>query len=706
MSAVAFRRILLVLLVLVGGVYVGKTWSPSSYGHVLKNHLAYEDAHPDWGHPRPVRSDEWAVVTPLTQATVRNHFERYNHTSLYQEDLRINYGLPIADWGRIFKPTMGLYGWVNPAYAYSFHWFAIFALFIGGYALLFKRLGANDAMALVMAFGLYFTGYSQFWWNEKGPLFAIFPWVVLPFLFKLRPAWQLAGFYYAAVCWLLTNFYPPIQISLAFVGLVLVLALQPRILKPALLLPVLLAAALAAGTAAAYLWDYLQGTSATLYPGGRHFPGGGVPYRFFLSWIFPAVNFSRGYESLIGINMSELGMVGMSYYLAALCFIDFSKLPRLWHNTAQRRVFLLLLLAFLLQLAWMALPVPANMGMVFLWDNVQPLRMQFATGVLLTLLLFYMAHTLGLVMAWWRLAVLALVVVSGWWLFKYPLAHRAWEDLLFLPLIGMAFVVARRFSAQAHVTVALASLAFGALIFGRFNPLQPAWPIFNLQANEVVNYLQQSERQNQGVLVVTDLPGAVANGLGFRALGHVTPVPHMDFWAQQFPEIPHDALNTLFNRYSHINPSLVAQPWLRQADAVEVPAERFSTLMSASLVANAEPRLRVQGQFAMADRRPERLVLSGWGGWSGAMQARRIEVVVEPAVAGKLEWIPFIRADLPINSQHQISALNGFYLAMPWTGDKLPSCLSLIAVDGGTGARSIMANPPEIPLCAAGAPAH
>ena len=131
---------------IVGAVYVSHSWSPSSYAYALSNHYGYQDISPTLGKPRSIRADEWAVVTPLTQATVRNQFERYNKTSLYEEDLRINYGLPIADWGIAFKPTMWLYGLINPAYAYSFHWFAIFALFIGGYAFLFKKFGASESL--------------------------------------------------------------------------------------------------------------------------------------------------------------------------------------------------------------------------------------------------------------------------------------------------------------------------------------------------------------------------------------------------------------------------------------------------------------------------------------------------------------------------------------------------------------------------------
>lgn len=291
-------RFLLVFIVFtLGIVYVSKTWSPSSYGHVLQHHLGYVEGGPDWGKPRPIRSDEWAVVTPLTQAAINNGFERFNRTSLYGEDLRMNYGLPLHDWGLAFKPTMWLYSFVNPAYAYSFHWFVLTVLFLVGHAWLFRWLGATPVVGVALAAGLYFTGFVQFWWNEKGPEFALFPWVILPLTTRL-PIWLKAVlFYWAAVAWLLTNFYPPIQVSLAFVGLVLLMAKEPSLFKPRVAAVYTIAAVLSAATAALYLWDYLLATAATIYPGSRSVSGGSLTWNHFRSWLWPAINFDWKYIS-------------------------------------------------------------------------------------------------------------------------------------------------------------------------------------------------------------------------------------------------------------------------------------------------------------------------------------------------------------------------------------------------------------------------
>ncbi|MCS4293843.1 hypothetical protein M2375_002075 [Comamonas sp. BIGb0152] len=699
MQKIGWRFVFFGAWMIAALVYISNTWSPSSYAYPLKNNYAYLDIEPTLGQARSIRADEWAVVTPLTQATVRNHFERYNKTSLYQEDLRINYGLPIADWGLAFKPTMWLYGFVNPAYAYSFHWFAIFALFIAGYAFLFKRFGASNTNALLLSFGLYFTGFSQFWWNEKGPILAIFPWVIMPFLLNLRLRWQLIWFYYAAVFWLLTNFYPPVQISLAFVGLVILAAQQPRLFQPRTLIWVVLAAALAAGTVGLYLYDYLSATSATIYPGSRHSMGGGVSDRFMLSWIFPSINFSWVYNSLIGLNISEIGTVGMYYYIAVLFFLDYKNFASLWRDTTKRRMLLVLLIGFMIQLVWMVLPIPSVFGKLLLWDHVEPARMQYASGVLLTIIMLYLANMVGLTLSLSRLLLLCAFVGLGWWLFKYPLGTRRGEDLFFLLPLVLMYLLTRQRKGQAHEALALASLVFGAVLFGRFNPLQSAWPIFNLQPNEVVTYLQEQEKKNDGVLVFPHLHAATANGLGFRSLSHTNAVPPMAFWEKHFPEVPVDERNAIFNRYAHVAPDLMPRPRLQQTDAVQIPMDHFVNVAHGTVVASYPSNLPQEGDFEVNTKYPDALVLHGWAGWTNGPDAHGLEVITEPATIGPVQLTPMVRADLPLNTQRRISALNGFKLMIPHAENAPPRCISLVSLDKQSGERRLLNNPASIPAC-------
>ncbi len=688
------------VLVIMGSVYIGKTWSPSSYGWVLVNVLGYADRGPDWGKARPIRSDELAVVTPLTQATINNSFERINRTSLYGEDLRINYGLPIRDWGLVFKPTMWLYGLTNPAYAYSAHWFALSALFIFGYAWLFRWLGAAPVLGFTLAAGLYFTGFVQFWWNEKGPLFALFPWVILPFATRLALVWKAALFYWLAVVWLLTNFYPPVQVSLAFVGLVIVFACEPKLLKPSTMALLVLTAALAAGTAALYLWDYLQAILTTLYPGGRSFSGGtAMPFRFWLSWLFPAANFDRGYESLIGMNICEIGTVGMYYFLLVACFLDFARWREVWHNAESRRLILILGIGLAMMLAWMALPLPSWVGAALLWNNVQPPRMQYAGGVLLVCFLLVLVNAMGLRISLVRLAIFCAAILAGWWAWKYDPSKNYFEDFLILIFAVAAFEFARVRPSAAHAGFAIASLLAGVLLFGRFNPLQSAWPIFNIPPNQMTKAFDQLAANNGGILAVTGLPGAVGNGLGYRSLGHVTAVPKLTFWRKLFPDMPVAKFDTIFNRYAHIIPAAENAPRLLLNDAVIVPVSLFQKTAQVRYLPSPMQSLQLEGHIDRAVIESGDLVVSGWGSWTGPLDSHELEVSVIAATFGPPMRSLVIRPDLPLATARRVSALNGFMLRIRLGGNVTIPAICVIAHDASTGKRTLLQNPPDVPYC-------
>jgi hypothetical protein len=349
------------------------------------------------------------------------------------------------------------------------------------------------------------------------------------------------------------------------------------------------------------------------------------------------------------------------------------------------------------------LPIPSRVGMIFLWDNVQPSRMQFASGVLLALTASYTANKLGLIFSTTRLALLAVVITISWWIFKQPFGIKRTEDLFILPILFAAYLIFKKYRTSAHELIAASSLVFGIALFGRFNPLQSAWPIFNISNNQTVQYLQGLQKFNNGTLVYPGLPGAIANGMGFRSLSHVTATPHMDFWRKNFPELPSDELNHIFNRYSHINPTLALKPTLLQADAVLVPMSRFTQNSQATEISQYKQNLSQDGFFTV-ENKDDILIINGWGGWSRDAKRHDIEIMFDHRVNQKIEVSSILRPDLPINTNQRISALNGFQAMIQRENTQIPRCLTVIAVDDSVDGRTILNNPPGIPLCQSPSP--
>jgi hypothetical protein len=570
-------------LLIAALVYVGFfQWSPSSYGIALAG-IGATSQRPDIGKPRPIRSDEWAVVTPLTQASVRNGFERINKASLYEEDLRINYGVPLWDWGAVFKPTLLGFFVLDPATAYSLHWFCIMALFLGGHALLFARLGLAPGLATLLSICLYYTGYTQFWWNEKGPVFAFFPWIILSLLAKQIPiAGRLVLCYWLTASWLITNLYPPVAVSLAFVGALFVLGWGSEWRRPRHLALLAMTAAASAGTVALYLWDYLRKTSATVYPGQRNAGGGSVPWQEAVSYFFPFSTFDSSFESVIGQNICEVGTGATALALLVLCFLDYRQIGPTWrHADATGRLQTWLLgIGLAAMAAWMLLPLPAWSGKLLLWNNVQPERMEYAFGVLLAFALVLLLQRVGVVFQWRRVFAFTLLVAAGWLLLKSPLAggtgrSRTLNDFIVLLAAVPAIAAWRKGRLQGGSALLAASAMAGFLAVGGFNPLQSARPIFAQHDTPLLRKLAEEQAHNGGVLAFSGLPGAVQNGLGFRAVSHVTAAPALAFWRARYPGMPESEFMEVFNRYSHISLIGGDRPRLLSADNVGVPIQDF-----------------------------------------------------------------------------------------------------------------------------------
>ncbi|MDQ3672670.1 MAG: hypothetical protein M3364_09600 [Actinomycetota bacterium] len=133
-------------VVVLAALYVALRLSPSSYAISLQQLGAAET--PLLGEPQGIRSDEWAVVTPLFQIAVNNDFQETNATSFYGETLHTFIGLPLLNWGLLFKPLVWPFFAVSPDFAYSFFWAANIALMLVGWSLLLRVLGFIERQPL------------------------------------------------------------------------------------------------------------------------------------------------------------------------------------------------------------------------------------------------------------------------------------------------------------------------------------------------------------------------------------------------------------------------------------------------------------------------------------------------------------------------------------------------------------------------------
>lgn len=678
------------LLLVAGCVYVSHAWSPSSYGHVLQLAGA-QDTGVVWGEPRPIRSDEWSVTTPLTQATVNNGLQRYNATSYYNEDLRGNYGMPIRDWGMWFKPALWGYLFLPPATAFSLSYFVAMAIFLVGYARLFGLLGLRGPHAYLLSVSLYFCGVVQFYWNSNASLFAFFPWVIVA-LCAEQPAWRRwLLLYWVSVCWLLGNFYPPIFISMAFVGLGLLVACRPALLQPRSALPIVLVTLLACGTAVLYLWDYLLLTIQTLYPGQRTSAAGYYPRFILLTQIWPAELFDNRFkESVDFTNVTGIGTVGLYSTAAALCFVQWSR----WRSllAEHRRASFALVLAWLATVLWMVAPVPAWIGRLLLWDRVPPERMVYASGVLLVLVVVHLVRVLGMRMDWRKMAIYFALIAAGGLLFEYwtrPLAGE-WKhgmDWLVAPLMVSGWLIGKRLRVSDATTVFAVGALCGVLVFGRFNPLQSAEPIFNRPPNLLTQTLQANLGPD-GVLAVQrdGVIGATFNGLGFKSVSHLAVTPPMALWEEKLGPLSTQE-QFAFNRYAHVRTIAEERPRQVANDQVGVPASAFRAQPEIRFAATGAIRFREEDGYLDSLKFDNgTLRVDGWAPWQATGRQRQLIITAPVPQTGERQVLDRERWDLVEMFHDPRRLLWGFSARLTWpAGADTLASVCVFARDGETG---------------------
>lgn len=575
------------------GVYVLLCLSPSSYGQAFQS-LLLEPVGLYLGEARPLRSDEYAVWTPYIQIAVNNGFARFNATSPYLEDLRNFNALPLLDWGLLFKPQFWGFFVLDPAWAYSLHHAIFIAAFLAGWRRLFHAFGFGWTEATLAAFVVFFFPYTQLWWTTTGSLLAGFPWLILCFLWQTAAWKRVLAMAWLSASWLISHLYPPIILTAAFAGVFLLLAFKPReTFRPGTLLTGLLGAAIGAGLAALYLQDAITVMSGTVYPGDRRLDGGEMELGQWLATFLPGL-WTEGRGPVIPTsNYLESAAGGSFLLLGCLLFCSRDSIVRLFRSgddpmrSARRQLLLLSTGAALISL-WALAPLPSWVGAPLYWDKILAARFVFALGLLSFAAGLVLARRLDFVITPARLVVAPVLFVSAYAAIRarYMPAFELggpeiWGAAVFLLVLAGAHL----FLKARPVTALLgACVCAGGLVYGSYNPVQSSFPIFHRPVHpEEADFRSAQDANPEHFLLTRDVPGAILNAWGYRAIQHVLVYPQLDFFRQRFPDLPPRLFNRVFNRYAHIKLTDEATPFVPQVapgvlqhDVIRVPRAAFS----------------------------------------------------------------------------------------------------------------------------------
>lgn len=582
-------RILVIALLAVAVVYVAFALTPSHYAIGL-HYLGAEDARPLLLSARPIRSDEWGVLTPLFQTAVRGGFAVFNQISPYHESLKGFWALPILDWSLVFKPQLWGFWVLPPAYAYSFYFAVLWTAFLAGYAILFTQLGVNIWIAALGAVCFFFSAFVQVWWTSNAPTFAFAPWPLIVFLLPIRPWLKLPLLFWASAVWVLGLVYPAFMIPAAFALAVLLFAFRRDAVTLANFAVAIVALAALGAVFVLYFGDLIGTMQDTVYPGQRRMSGGGVEETKLLSHLFPFFTTIQFVPLLTNSNECEIAVVSTLLPMTMLCFINYrSLLHALEENFIS---FWIAAAGLILMLIWMIIPVPASVGQILLWTQVSPTRMLWGFGLLLTTTLIVLAAKCSFVLSPWRLFVFAGGMIAAWLASKIGFTQvwsqmdmTAWEALrsswfdwaVVLPFLAAAALVWKYRTLQAfngQVLFGAAAIA-GMITYGTFNPVQRAFPIFDIPDTPfLASVREQAETSPNGWAAMPGWYASLFSGAGIPAINHTLTAPAMDFFRKIYPDMGNEEFDYLFNRYAHISLEDVPAPETR-ADVLVLPISQF-----------------------------------------------------------------------------------------------------------------------------------
>lgn len=477
---------------------VGAGWSGSSIGLALEAAPMIKADPVRWsGDDRPVRSDEWEVLTPmlLSQHAHEPPFPVHNTLQGAEGHNMLVVGMtgvPVAHISSLAKPANWGFWLGDLRQALAWHWWwPWFAGFLALWQLLVRMLRVPWAMAALLSLLTVASPYAVVYsgWPAQVIAFAMAAVLGCWELLRAQQRWQglLWGALAAwAACGFVLTLYPPWLISVGYVSLALLLGcLWQRRAEWSWTLVQSLGAfsffAVIAGLLGPWWVDAREAVDAirqTLYPGQRMTEvGGDVDVWLALKgWLTPFTL----HDPQSPMISADAGSFALFLPVVALWGVW-----QVWRRPQQYGLAVGLLLCFLWIAYFVHVGLPAGLARWTLWGSATSYRMDLALGLLQTLMLGALWHAFARVersrktMAFVMSAAFA--VLLGWMHWRMPpqmasALPEAWV-VLSMTLAGAVSALWAMGHARAAVSLLAVWTVVPALLYNPLHvaPSQVSW---------------------------------------------------------------------------------------------------------------------------------------------------------------------------------------------------------------------------------------
>lgn len=534
-----------------------------------------------FGVNRAVRSDEWAVNTPMAFAQYYDPQGAYPYFGQVMRgaitDSFIVYGQPVWDIAVLFRPFHWGYLLLGAERGLSFFWCArLIALFMVTFELSMLLTNRKRVLSLASALLVAFSSQVQWWFAVNSLVemlvFGQLAVLIVHYFMVTKKIWArtllMIGMAFCGGAYILT-FYPSWQVPLGYAFLALIVGViivdrkecifvWKRDFAFLLLFIVLLAGGMAYVLSKSL--DTVKIVLNTAYPGARIATGGGFFDRLF------------NYPATLLFPISQTNLPGNSCEQAV--FYDFFPMGiflSLWIllKEKNRDPFLICLLAAqVVLLAYCTFQFPEALSKILLLSYSQAARAFLAVGFINILLLIRSMTLLQARISPWiaaAIAVLLGILVGIACMRNFP------EYLSIVKTVGAALVIAAGFYVilRRHEKLFLCGSLLIVLVSGVLvNPIRQGAAF--LQQDSLIKEIRTIEQEEPGIWIVENAGYPLINIpvlAGAPTINSTNVYPNLERWSQLDPEGSNEEI---YNRYAHILITLTDEEAtefeLRQAD--------------------------------------------------------------------------------------------------------------------------------------------
>lgn len=527
-----------------------------------------------FGVSRPIRSDEYALNTPMAFSQYYNQtgpFQYYGDTMRgASTDMFVVYGQPVYNLMMIFRPFQLGYLFLEPAKGLAFFWSArLVALFMVSFEFGMLITNRSKSWSLSLAVLTAFSSGVQWWFSVNGLVeILVFGELAILILhhylktsrylyrFLLTLALVVCGGAYILV------FYPAWQVPLAYFFLALVIwvfwegksrlsSLGKKDIGLLVLFIVLLASAMV------YLFmrsgDTINAVSSTAYPGQRVEIGGGALLNLFF---YPASFFYPFTDVNMGLNLNVVEAA------AFLSFFPLGILLSFWVIFKEKnrdRLLILLLAVILLLGVYCITPLPEWIAKLTLLGNSTPNRARFIFDFVNMILLIRAASISKT--HWKSRFIIPFSIIYA--LFVVWLSNMSMPEYMTKTMIALS--VAILFVGVALLFYSINSKAKNAYMFVLFsicvslfagfsvNPIQQGIDV--IYENELTKDIYQVtiDDDDEGLWLVEGVSYPMINlpvMVGASTINSTNVYPNLERWKKLDPTGQYEEI---YNRYAHIS---------------------------------------------------------------------------------------------------------------------------------------------------------